>query len=53
MKGVTPGKGKVRVISPDITDHRTFYLRGNKYRLFADCPKDYKNDYTDRVEAYK
>lgn len=42
-KGVTSGKGKVRVISPDITDHRTFYLRGNKYRLFADCPKDYKN----------
>ena len=44
-KGVTQGSGKVKVTSPDITDHRTFHLRGKKYRLFADCPKDYQNVY--------
>jgi len=42
-KGVSTGKGKVRVITPNITDHRTFYLGGNRYRLFANCPEEYKN----------
>jgi len=42
-KGVSSGSGKVKVINPNITDHRTFYLGGNKYRLFVDCPQDYSN----------
>lgn len=44
-KGVSSGSGKVKVVSADITDHRTYYLGGNRYRLFADCPKDYDNLY--------
>lgn len=44
-KGVSSGTGKVKVISADVTDHRTFYLGGNKYRLYADCPRDYDNMY--------
>lgn len=44
-KGVAPGSGKVRVINPDVTDHRTFYLGGNRYRLFAECSKEYDNFY--------
>jgi hypothetical protein len=44
-KGVAPGSGKVRVINPDVTDHRTFYLGGNRYRLFAECSKEYENFY--------
>lgn len=44
-KGVAAGTGKVKVISADVTDHRTFYLGGYRYRLFADCPKNYDNFY--------
>lgn len=44
-KGVAPGNGKVRVINPDVTDHRTFYLGGNRYRLFAESSKEYDNFY--------
>jgi len=44
-KGVASGTGKVKVVSADVTDHRTFYLGGYRYRLFADCPKDYDNLY--------
>ena len=44
-KGVSSGKGKVKVVSADIIDHRTYYLGGNRYRLFADCPKEYDNLY--------
>lgn len=40
-KGVAAGSGKVRIVTPNITDHRTYYIAANKYRLFVDCPKDY------------
>ena len=42
-KGIAPGEGKVKTVSAEVTDHRTFYLGGNRYRLFADCPKEYDN----------
>lgn len=44
-KGIAPGQGKVKTVSAEVTDHRTFYLGGNRYRLFADCPKEYDNLY--------
>lgn len=44
-KGITSGTGKVKIVTPEISDHRTFYLTGNKYRLFAQCPKDYEKIY--------
>jgi len=43
--GVAPGEGKLKIVSPIITDHRTFYLRGNKYRLILESPASYQNVY--------
>lgn len=40
-RGVAEGNGKVRIVTPSITDHRTYYIAANKYRLFVDSPKDY------------
>lgn len=44
-KGVASGTGKVKVVSANITEHRTFYLGGYKYRLVAECPKGYERMY--------
>ena len=40
--GVSTGKGKVKIVSPKIVEHRTFYLAGNKYRCFINSPDDYE-----------
>lgn len=44
-KGVASGNGKVKIVSPNITEHRTYYMAGNKYRLFINSPKEYSNVY--------
>lgn len=41
-QGVSTGKGKVKIVSPKIVEHRTFYLAGNKYRCFINSPDDYE-----------
>ena len=42
-KGVSPGTGKVKIITPKITEHRTFYLAKNTYRLYINSPETYNN----------
>lgn len=44
-KGVSPGAGKVKIVSPIITEHRTYYLAANKYRCYINSPKDYEKVY--------
>lgn len=44
-KGVSPGSGKVKMVSPVITEHRTYYMAGNKYRCYVNAPKDYDKVY--------
>lgn len=44
-KGVSPGSGKVKMVSPVITEHRTYYMAGNKYRCYVNAPKDYEKVY--------
>ena len=39
--GVAPGTGKVKILSLNLPEHRTFYLGANKYRLYVNSPKDY------------
>ena len=41
-KGVSAGKGKIRIVSPTIVEHRTYYMAGNKYRCYINAPKDYE-----------
>ena len=44
-KGVSPGAGKVKIVSPIITEHRIYYLAANKYRCYINSPKDYEKVY--------
>ena len=40
-KGIAPGRSNVRIITPKITEHRTFYVNENKYRLYINSPEAY------------
>lgn len=40
-KGVVPGSGKVKIVSPKIVEHRIFYMAGNRYQFYINCPEDY------------
>ncbi len=40
-KGVIPGSGKVKIVSPKIVEHRIFYKAANKYQFYINCPEDY------------
>lgn len=40
-KGVVPGAGKVKVVSPKIIEHRIFYKVANKYQFYVNCPEEY------------
>lgn len=44
-KGVSAGAGKVRISSLRLSDHRTFYMGANKYRMFVNALKEYDNVY--------
>lgn len=44
-KGVSPGNGKVKIVSPTINEHRTYYLAANKYRCYINSPKCYEKVY--------
>lgn len=43
--GVAKGSGKLKIISPKIIDHRTYFLAGKKYRVYVNIPTDYDNVY--------
>lgn len=43
--GVSPGAGKVKIVSPIIVEHRTYYIAGNKYRCYVNSPRDYEKVY--------
>lgn len=44
-KGVSSGNGKVKIVSLNITEHRTYLIAGNKYRLYLNSPQEYSNVY--------
>lgn len=44
-KGVSAGSGKVKISSLILSDHRIFYMAGNKYCLFINAPKNYDKVY--------
>lgn len=44
-KGVSAGAGKVKISSLSLSDHRTFYMAGNKYHMFINAPKGYDKVY--------
>ena len=44
-KGVSAGAGKVRIASLSFSDHRIFYIAGNKYRMYINSPKAYDKVY--------
>lgn len=44
-KGVAAGSGKVKITSLDLSNHRTFYMAGNKYHMFVNAPKEYDKVY--------
>ncbi len=44
-RGVSSGNGKVKMVSPIITEHRTFHLAASKYRCYINSPKDYDKVY--------
>lgn len=44
-RGVSSGNGKVKMVSPIITEHRTYHLAGSKYRCYIDSSKDYDKVY--------
>lgn len=44
-KGVASGKGKLKIATLNINDHRTYYMAANKYRLYVNSPSDYENVY--------
>lgn len=41
--GVSPGKKKVKISTPTVTDQRTFHLAGRKYKAYINSPKAYDN----------
>lgn len=44
-KGVSSGSSKVKIATVNIKEHRTFYLAGNKYRVYINSPADYEKVY--------
>lgn len=44
-RGVSPGNGKVKMVSPIITEHRTYHMAVSKYRCYINSPKDYDKVY--------
>lgn len=40
-KGVSEGEGKVKIVSLQFEDHRTFFLGANRYRLFISSPDNF------------
>ena len=44
-KGVSQGVGKVKISSVRLNSHRTYYMAGNKYRMYIDSPNAYDNVY--------
>lgn len=44
-KGVSAGAGKVKISTLSLSDHRTFYMAGNKYHMFINSPKEYEKVY--------
>ncbi len=44
-RGVSSGNGKVKMVSPIITEHRTYHLAASKYRCYINSPKDYDKVY--------
>lgn len=44
-RGVSSGNGKVKMVSPIITEHRTYHLAARKYRCYINSPKDYDKVY--------
>lgn len=44
-KGVSRGSSKVKIATVNISDHRTYYMAGNKYRAYINSPADYDNVY--------
>lgn len=42
-KGVSTGRSNVRIIALNITEHRTFHIDSNKYRLYINSPEVYDN----------
>ena len=45
QKGVASGSGKVKITVPKISDDRTYYMAGSKYRTYLNSPCDYNNVY--------
>lgn len=45
QKGVASGSGKVKITVPKISDDRTYYMAGSKYRTYLISPCDYNNVY--------
>lgn len=43
--GVKSGAGKVKIATVNIRDHRTYYVAGNKYRVYINSPADYDKVY--------
>ena len=44
-KGVFAGSGKVKISSLSLSDHRIFYIAGNKYCLVINSPRNYAKVY--------
>lgn len=45
VKGVSKGVGKVKIVAINFSDHRTFYLTQNKYRMHIKSEKKYEKVY--------
>ena len=43
--GVSAGAGKVRIATLSLSDHRIYYIAGNKYRMHINAPNDYEKVY--------
>lgn len=44
-KGVASGVGKVRISTPNLTEHRIYYIAANRYRMYINSPANYENIY--------
>lgn len=45
VKGVSAGAGEVKMPSYSLSEHRTFHIASNKYRMFIKASKAYDNVY--------
>jgi len=45
FSGVKSGSGKVRLVVPNIIEHRTFYVENGEYHMYIECPRKYENVY--------